>query len=406
MISHIEARRIVAEVAGACVRENPRRHERVALEGALGRVLAEPLLADRDAPPFDRSTRDGFAVRASDIANVPVTLKLTAEIRAGAEFNGTVSSGQCAQIMTGAAVPRGADAVVMIEHTEPSADTVVVRRTVAAGANIVSRGSEAKAGAQVLAAGQRMGYAEISIAAQFGHAVLSVYARPRFAILSTGDEVVPVERTPSPFQIRNSNSFSLAAQVTLAGGAPLPLGNAPDERSALHRKIEEGLAADALVLSGGVSMGKYDLVEEVLRALGAEIHFDAVAIRPGRPAVFGVCRNKPVLGLPGNPVSTMVTFELFGVPLIDVLSGASARPLPLVKARSRNAVSLKAALTHFLPAKLSWDEGEAVVEELQWQGSGDVAALAQADCFLVVPETKLQFAAGEWVDVLPRRDRV
>ena len=174
----------------------------------------------------------------------------------------------------------------------------------------------------------------------------------------------------------------------------------------MHRKIEEGLAADALVLSGGVSMGKYDLVEEVLRALGAEIHFDAVAIRPGRPAVFGVCRNKPVLGLPGNPVSTMVTFELFGVPLIDVLSGASARPLPLVKARSRNAVSLKAALTHFLPAKLSWDEGEAVVEELQWQGSGDVAALAQADCFLVVPETKLQFAAGEWVDVLPRRDRV
>jgi len=406
MISYREARRIVAEVAGACVRENPRRRERVTLEGAFGHVLAEPLLADRDAPPFDRSTRDGFAVRAAEVASVPATLALVGEIRAGAEFAGAVQPGQCVQIMTGAAVPPGADAVVMIEHTEPSANSVVIQRSVAAGANVVPRGSEAKAAAQVLAAGQRMGYAEISVAAQFGHAEVAVFTRPRVAILSTGDEIVPIAETPGAFQIRNSNSFSLAAQVALAGGIPFPLGIAADERAVLRRKIEGGLTADALVLTGGVSMGKYDLVESVLGELGANFYFDAVAIRPGRPAVFAVCRGKAVLGLPGNPVSTMVTFELFGVPLVDVLSGAPPRPLPLLKARVRHAVRQKAALAHFLPAELTWENSEAQVAELAWQGSGDVAALARANCFLVVPETKLEFAAGDWVDVLPRRDRL
>ena len=406
MVSYVEARRIVAEVAAACLKATPRRCERTPLELAMGRVLMEPLHADRDAPPFDRSTRDGFAVRAADVAVVPAGLKLVGEIRAGAGYPGTIGAGQCVQIMTGAAVPAGADAVVMIEHTEPSAETVVVQRKVAKGANVVPRGSEAKAGAQVLAAGQRMGCADVSIAAQFGHAEISVFARPRIAILSTGDEVVPVAQQPGPLEIRNSNSFSLAAQVTLAGGDPVPLGNAPDERTALRGKIEAGLEADAMVLSGGVSMGKYDLVEEVLRGLGAEFRFDSVAIRPGKPAVFGVCRGKPVLGLPGNPVSTMVTFELFGVPLVDVLSGARARPLALVKAHTQHPVSLKAPLAHFLPARLSWDGGDAQVEELSWMGSGDAATLAQADCFLVVPETKLEFAAGEWVDVLLWRDRL
>ena len=406
MISYIEARRIVAEVALRTLGGRAPAQEKVALEAALGRVLAERLDADRDAPPFHRSTRDGFAVRAADVASVPATLALVGEIRAGAEFTGAVQPGQCVQIMTGAAVSSGADAVVMIEHTEPRAGAVVVQRRVAPGENVVPRGSEAKAGAPVLAAGMRLGYAEISIAAQFGHAEVAVFARPRVAILSTGDEIVPVEATPGAFQIRNSNSFSLAAQVALAGGAALPVGNAADERAVLRRKIEEGLAAEALVLTGGVSMGKYDLVEGVLGELGAEFYFDGVAIRPGRPAVFGVCRGKPVLGLPGNPVSTMVTFELLGVPLVDVLSGAPPRPLPLVKARARHAVRQKAALTHFLPAELSWENGEAQVAEVAWQGSGDVAALARANCFLVVPETKLEFAAGDWVDVLPRRDRM
>ena len=410
MIPYQEARRLVVQIAAGCVRASPLERRTVPLEEALGCVLAAPLVADRDAPPFARSTRDGFAVRSAEVVKVPRTLKLVGEVRAGGEFNGSVGAGECVQIMTGAALPEGADAVVMVEHTRSEGGAVGVQievlRAVSAGANVVPRGREAKAGQEVLRAGARMGYAELSIAAQFGHAQISAYARPRIAVLATGDELVPVDERPGPFQIRNSNSHSIAAQITLAGGAPVRLGSAPDERDELRKKILEGLQADALVLSGGVSMGKYDLVEAVLRELGAEFKFDAVAIRPGKPAVFGVCRGKPVLGLPGNPVSTMVTFELFGVPLVDVLGGAAARPLPLVKARLDGDIRLKAPLAHFLPAELTWREDGAHVAELTWQGSGDVAALARATCFLVVPEAKLEFAAGDWIDVLPRRDRI
>jgi molybdopterin molybdotransferase len=255
----------------------------------------------------------------------------------------------------------------------------------------------------VLTRGTRLGYAELAMAAQVGCANLAVFARPKVAVLSTGDEVVAVDQRPGPFEIRNSNSVSLAAQASLANAAPVPLGNAPDRVPELRALIEEGLRSDILVLSGGVSMGKYDLVEGVLRELGAEFFFDAVAIRPGRPAVFGRCRDKLVFGLPGNPVSTMVTFELFVVPAVDILSGVEARPLPFFKAKLATPVEQKAKLTHFLPARVSWPEGEPTVEELPWQGSGDIVALAKANCFLVVPETKLHLAAGDWVNVLPRR---
>jgi molybdopterin molybdotransferase len=255
----------------------------------------------------------------------------------------------------------------------------------------------------VLTQGTRLGYAELAMAAQVGRANISVFTRPRVAVLSTGDEVVDLKKRPGPFQIRNSNSVSLAAQATLAGAEPVSLGNAPDRKGELRAMIERGLDEDILVLSGGVSMGKYDLVEDVLRALGAEIFFDAVAIRPGRPAVFGVCRKRFVFGLPGNPVSTMVTFELLVVPAIDILSGMPPRPLATFKAKLAGPVVQKAVLTHFLPARVTWPEGEATVEELPWQGSGDIVALGKANCFLVVPETKLTAAAGEWVDVLPRR---
>jgi len=406
MTSYVEARRILIQAAEARAAAVPLLHERVALAGSLGRVLAETLLADRDAPPFDRATRDGFAVRAADVASVPATLSLTGEVRAGKHFSGTVAPGQCVQIMTGAPVPAGADAVVMIEYTESAPGSVVIRRSVAPGENIVPLGSEARGGGEILRAGTRLGYAELAIAAQFGHEHVSVFFRPRVAILSTGDEIVPVSATPGPFQIRNSNSSSLAAQVAQAGGIPVPLGPVADETTKLRMYIEEGLASDALVISGGVSAGKYDLVKKVLRELRGVTLFDSVAIRPGRPAIFVMCQEKPVLGLPGNPVSTMVTFELFGVPLLDALSGAPPRPLPVLKARLLRAIKLKAALTHFLPAELTWQDGEPFVAELTWQGSGDIAALARANCFLVIPESKLEWAANDWVSVLPRRDRV
>lgn len=404
MFSFAEARQKVIEVTSALVSRNARPTETAEIDAALGRVLAREVLADRDYPPFHRSTRDGFAVRLADLPNLPATLHLAGEIKAGDTWaGGALSAGACVQIMTGAAVPPGADAVVMIEHTRPGKAEVTFERPAEPGQNIVPRGSEARAGQKLLSPGQRLGYAELALAAQVGAARIEVFRQPRVALLSTGDEVVAVAAQPGPFQIRNSNCLSLAAQAELAGAEPLVLGNSPDRLDDLRRLIEQGLESDALVLSGGVSMGKYDLVETVLRDLGTEFHFDAIAIRPGRPAVFGVCRGKPVFGLPGNPVSTMVTFELFVVPALDLLGGTQPRPLAFFQAKLAKPVKQKAALTHFLPARVTWSSGEAVVEELPWQGSGDIVALAQANCFLVVRDSRLAIAAGELCEILPRR---
>ena len=401
MLSFDQARQKVIEVVTARLRTSA--SELADIGQAFGRILADQVVADRDYPPFDRSARDGFAVRAVDLSGQAGTLEIIGEIKAGDTFTGAVGPGQCAQMMTGAAVPPGADAVVMIEHTRPSKSRVEIQRSIDPGQNIVRRGTEAKAGQVLLAAGARLGYAELALAAQVGQHRLQVFQRPRVAILSTGDEVVGVEDKPGPFQIRNSNGVALAILTTLAGAEPVQLGNAPDRHEALRAGIERGLEADLLVLSGGVSMGKYDLVEVVLRELGAEFFFSGVAIRPGRPAVFGACRGNFVFGLPGNPVSTMVTFELFVLPALDILGGTAPRPLPLCRAKLAAPVRQTAALTHFLPAQLEWNDGEPRVCELPWQGSGDIVALAQANCYLVVPQTKLELAAGDWVDVLPRR---
>jgi molybdopterin molybdotransferase len=308
--------------------------------------------------------------------------------------------------MTGAAVPAGADAVVMIEHTSREGDLVRFERAAQPGQNIVPRGSEAAAGQTILMPGMRLGYAELALAAQVGAVNLQCATRPRVAILSTGDEVVLIDETPGEFQIRNSNSVSLAAQVRIAGGEPVVLGNAADRIEDLGEKIERGLKEDALVLSGGVSMGKYDLVESALKAMGAEFFFDAVAIRPGKPAVFGICQGKPVFGLPGNPVSTMVTFELFVAPAIDLLSGAEAQPLPLVEARLGEAMKEKTGLAHFLPARVEWRGALPEVKALRWQGSGDITALSKANCFLVVPADREKIEIVEYVSVLLRKDMV
>jgi molybdopterin molybdotransferase len=405
MLSFPDARRKVIEIVTALTGE--RVSEKIALGAALGRVLAAPIICDRDYPPFDRSTRDGYAVRSADLSAPGAALNLIGEIRAGQAFSRTIQAGECVQIMTGAAPPVGADAVEMIEYTraEESGDGVRVHfaRAAKAGQNIVPRGSESRAGQTSLVAGTRLGYVEMSVAAQVGCVHPEVFARPRVGILSTGDEVVSADQAPGPLQIRNGNSFSLAAQVQSAGAEAALLGNAPDEALELKRRIAEGLQLDALVLSGGVSAGKYDLVEAVLAELGAEIYFDGVAIRPGRPAVFGECGGKPIFGLPGNPVSTMVTFELFVLPAIDILSGAAARPLPFLKAKLGMPLREKADLAHFLPAQIDWSSGDPVVNAVRWQGSGDVMALATANCFLVVHESKLNWEAGEWVDVMPRR---
>lgn len=401
MYSYQEARQIVVREVTALGRTTG--VEKRALRESLGSVLAVAILADRDYPPFNRSTRDGYAVRAGE-AQAGAVLPCAGEWKAGDHSTTPLAAGTCVQIMTGAGAPPGSDAVVMIEHTGREGDRVKFLRNAAAGQNIVPQGSEARAGTALLRPGQRLGFAELGLAAQAGAVDLAVHVRPRVAVLSTGDEVVSAEETPGPFQIRNSNNYSLGAQVRSAGGMEISLGNAADRMETIRAKIEQGLRCDALVISGGVSKGKYDLVEPVLRELGAQFHFDAVAIRPGKPAVFATCQGKPVFGLPGNPVSTMVTFELFAVPALDILSGAPARPLPLLRARLAEPVRQNAGLTHFTPARIAWENGEPVVRELRWRGSGDIAALGQANCFLAVDGDKGELAAGEWAMVLPRRD--
>jgi molybdopterin molybdotransferase len=380
----------------------------IELGDALGRVLAQAIVADRDYPPFNRSTRDGFAVRSADLAAPGAALEIVGEIRAGAAFAKTIGAGQCAEIMTGAAVPEGADAVVMIEHTHVAGGRMRSERTAEPGQNIAARGSEARGGDVLLATGTRVGAAEMGVAAQVGRARVEVAARPRVAILSTGDEVVGVGDSAGPLQIRNSNGVSVAALVGMAGGAAIGLGNAADNVDVLHGLIEKGLAAaDVLILSGGVSAGKYDLVEPVLKAMGAEFFFDAVAIRPGRPTVFGRCRNVWIFGLPGNPASTMVTFELFVRPAIELLQGMEALPMPLMAARLAAPIRQKAVLTHFIPARVEWSaDGLPSVTELPWQSSGDIVALAHGNGFLVVRPERLEMAAGEWAEFWPRRDAV
>jgi molybdopterin molybdotransferase len=403
MLTHEQARQTVIEHLQT--KNSPRATTAVSVWDALGYVLAQNIKTDREYPPFDRATRDGYAVRASD-ATKGADLRCAGEIKAGDTATTPLARWTCVQIMTGAALPPGSDAVVMLEHIQREGDQIRFDRDTRPGQNLVTRASEAKSGQVILVPGTRLGFAEVALAAQVGQTELLCAAKPRVAILSTGDEIVLVDQKPGPFQIRNSNSVSLAAQTKLAGGEPVLLGNAPDRADILRTKIERGLREDVLVISGGVSMGKYDLVEMVLKDLGAEFFFDAVAIRPGKPAVFGRCRDTYVFGLPGNPISTMVTFELLVTAAIDVLNGAQARALPIVQAQLSEPVREKPGLTHFLPARVQWPTSTPEVKPLPWQGSGDVAALARANCFLIVPPDREEMSAGAIVSILLRKDVV
>ena len=407
MLSYEAARAKVIEVVHARASVPRIATESIEFAGnpsqALGRILAEDVIADRNYPPFDRSTRDGFAMRAADAAHPGTRLRLIGESRAGHAFEGSLDAGTCVQIMTGAPLPRGANAVVMQEDAEIDGGSVVFERGVRAGQHYVLEGQETRVGETVIGRGKRLGYAELAMAAQVGRASVVVAKKPRVAILSTGDEVIAVDTPPLRFQIRNSNSISLAAQVALAGGEPVVLGIASDDVVELRVRIERALEADIVILTGGVSVGKYDHVEQVLREIGIEFFFDALAIRPGRPAVFGMCHDKPVFGLPGNPVSTMVTFELLVVPAIESLSGHPPGSLHLFKARLAHPVDEKPPLAHFVPARVKWPGGEPTVEVLHWEGSGDIGSVVRGNCFLVVHESKLRLEAGEMVDILPRR---
>ncbi len=406
IVSFEQARHIVEQHAAEVV-AGPA--EAVELLAAAGRVLAKEIRADRDLPPFPRATRDGFAVRAADVAAVPAVLQTIGEIRAGASASESalqVGPQQAVEIMTGAPVPLGADAVVMIEYTQRTDERVEIQRSVTSGENVVPRGSESKEGELLLSGGTRLTPSAIGLAASVGSATVSVYKRPRVAILSTGDEIIDVASSPGPNQIRNSNTYSLSVQVQSAGGMPLMLPIAPDRAEPLRELIEQGLTADLLLLSGGVSMGKYDLVERIFAELDAEFFFTGAQIQPGKPIVFGRASASATekatyfFGLPGNPVSTMVCFELFARPMIEALSGASPNPLRFLQARLKSDVKTKTGLTRFLPAQLSGEFADTEVDLVRWQGSGDMVSTARANCYLVIPPDREKIAAGEMVSVL------
>ncbi|MDR3675002.1 MAG: molybdopterin molybdotransferase MoeA [Acidobacteriota bacterium] len=376
--------------------------EVVPLAEARTRVLAEDVVADRDYPPFHRSIRDGFAVRAEDIAAPPVELLARGEIRAGGHFTGSIRAGECVSIMTGAPLPAGADAVVMVEYTELHDDRVTIQRGVRAGENVVPQGSEVHAGTCVMPRGRRLGAGELGLLATVGKSQVPVFARPSVAILPTGDEVVPVEQQPEWFQIRNSNAVSLSAQVTAAGGNPHCFAIAPDRPEALRSLIQKGLKTDLLLLTGGVSVGKYDFVEQVLAGLGAEFYFQSVALRPGKPLVFGRVAGKFFFGLPGNPVSTFVTFALFARPALAVLGGAKFEQPLFLRARLGKPFKQPSGLTAFLPARVEASSGEPVVNSVGWQGSGDLVGVAAANCFIVIHPEQAELAAGDSVDVMAK----
>jgi molybdopterin molybdotransferase len=401
--SFLEARRIVEEYAATL---SPTKPELLSLLESAGLVLAEEVRADRDFPPFPRSTRDGFALRSGDVATLPARVHCIAEVKAGAtaeQSSVTVGRGEAVEIMTGAPVPDGADAVVMVEHTQRGGETITVQRTVNAGENIVARGSEARRGDLMVSRGTRVNHAIVAIAAALGRTELAAYRRPRVAILATGDEVVDINLQPGPNEIRNSNSYSLAAQVQAAGGEPILLPIARDEPDDLALLLRKGLETDLLLITGGVSMGRYDLVEQVLASFEARFFFTGARIQPGKPVVFGEVRSgqaTPFFGLPGNPVSTMVTFQLFAHPVLDALSGAIPQPLLFAQAKLKSKLTAKPGLARFLPARLLGALQRPEVELIPWHGSGDLMAVSRANCYVVVTPDREKFSAGEAVTIL------
>jgi len=366
--------------------------QNVTLAEALGRVLAQDLDADRDFPALDRSVRDGFAVLAAEL---PGPIPVTVSIRAGDALR-DLNPGEAAEIMTGAPIPRGADAVIMVEHAHRDGNSLT-HPPVAPGTFIARRAEEAASGQLLIEAGTRLDPSHIAILAACGNAHVTVYRQPTVAILATGDELVPVNGRPLPHQVRDSNAHALAAQVARAGGIPHLLGVARDDRDHTRELIEQGLSADLLLLSGGVSAGKFDFVEDAFRDLGAVFHFDRVRVQPGAPVVFGCCRERPFFGLPGNPVSTLVTFELFARAALETLSGQKESTLPITYGRLTEAFRHKPGLTRFLPALVT---GAGDLTPVRWHGSSDLPAVARANAFLIADAEREQWDQGDYLPLL------
>lgn len=377
---------------------------RMGVREALFRTLAQPIVSDVDHPPFDRAVMDGYAVRAEDVRAAPVTLKMVGQLAAGVVAERPVARSEAIQINTGAPLPPGADAVVRVEDTEPDASgrTVLIKKAVDRGTFVTPQATYVRSGQTVLPAGARMTPAAIGTAAAAGASMVTVYRRPTVGILSTGDELVDIDQRPEGAQIRNSNQYQLASLIESAHAEPVVLGVARDDRDELRARITQGLRSDVLCITGGISMGAFDFVPEVLKACGATFHIHKMAIKPGRPTIFAtVGDGTPVFALPGNPASALVGFVLLVKPALAALEGrAGELPRP-VSATLRGSIGATKNRRTYLPARVEVDDdGSFVVEPLSWHGSGDAIGMAATNALIVRAPDSEPAATGDMVRMI------
>jgi molybdenum cofactor synthesis domain-containing protein len=397
MISIREAIKIVLE-------QTPRLEvESVNLSDSLDRILAEDIVADCDLPPFDRAQMDGYAVRAVDVANTPAQLRIVGESAAGSGWHHEMKAGEAVRIMTGAPVPGGADAVQQVELTREAAGgaSVDILEPVEAGRSIVRRAAEIRSGETVLRAGEEINAAMIATLASFGYARVKVGRRPRVAIMATGSELVDVDQKPGKDQIRDSNNYTLAAYAKIAGATVERLPLAGDDIEGFKKQIAKAAAlSDVLITSGGVSMGVYDFTKAALTELGAEFFFERVSLRPGKPTVFARLGKTLVFGLPGNPVSVAVTFNLFARAALRAMQGATQAALSEETAVLTRDLKGSIERESYLPAVLRTDEkGTLLAEPLKWGGSSDFVAFTPASALIKVP-AGIKIEAGSPVKIV------
>lgn len=377
--------------------------ERIHIPEALGRVLAQDVTAIRDVPSADNSAMDGYCLRHEDVvgaaSSAPVKLRLIGESPAGWPFQGSLGPGEAVRVLTGGLIPEGADTVIMVEDTERDGDAVKCFRDPGLGAHIRRKGEDVRAGEVILHTGTIIRPPEIGMLATLGHAYVHVFQRPIVAILSTGDELVDLDEPFSEGKIVCSNSYSLAAQIMDCGAIPLSLGIASDNEKDQREKISDGLRADVIITSGGVSVGKYDLVKETLSKLGMRVKFWKVAMKPGKPLIFGTIGNKPVFGLPGNPTSAMISFEQFVRPAILKMMGHTNLFRPLTEATLAEDVDIISARLHLVRCKLFEREGEMMAVTTGTQSSGALRSMVLADGLMILPPSDRLFSAGQKVKV-------
>lgn len=376
--------------------------ESISIDNAMGRVLAEDVIADTDLPPFNRAQMDGYAVRSTDVAKVPAKLRIVGEAVAGRSWPGFLNQGEAVRIMTGAPVPDGADSVQRVEVTNERDHIVEILEPTTARQSIVDKASEIRAGQVVIDRGQRLNAAMMAALAAFGFATPKVYRHPRVTVIPTGSELVPVDQQPNQDQIRDSNGFSIAAYSTLAGAIPTRAPLAVDDPEELQKQISNASnESDMVVLSGGVSMGRYDFTKPALRELGAEIFFERISLRPGKPTVFARLGRTLVFGLPGNPVSVAVTFNLFARTAMMAMQGSRNPFLERSWAVLARDVKGSVERASYLPATLTTDhQGHQLAEPLKWGGSSDFVSFTRSTALIIIPTQTSLVPAGQIVQIL------